>query len=239
VAAADAIGGAAYDGAAADGARVTFTIAADGSRVSSYEITHAAGVNCQLNAIGSAPDWPGAPITSNAFDYTFGTRILFRGAFTGAQSATGTFRLYDPGTSSAAACDTGTVSWTATTTATPPSAGGTGSTGGGSGSTGTSTPATSGSTPKPRYATRVVFRKLSKARLGGKLSSADKACVAGRTVILWLGRRRVASARTHSNAAYSLARGTKLRGHKVSVTVAARTLANAVCSAASSKTVTV
>lgn len=143
---ADPIAGATYNGVAADGATVTFTVSSDGTLVDSYKVSGVHVGACQFVGEGDTGIWPGAPIANDAFEYQFYDAILFAGTFPGAQSASGTFRFYDPATSETAACDTGSVSWTATTTATPPSSGSGGGSGTGTGSgSGTGTGAGSGS----------------------------------------------------------------------------------------------
>jgi hypothetical protein len=226
---APAVPGATYSGTAADGAHISFTVSSDGTLVSAYQVTNAHGTaadgsGCAYFGGGDAGVWSGAPITNNAFSYTAGTAIVFTGVFKGAQSAQGTFRFSNPSSSANPGCDTGTVNWTAATTARPPA---------GSGST---TTATGGRTSKKKksVATRVVFRRLSSKRLGGWLTSSQRRCRPGRTVYLWRGSKRVATARTTSTGHYSFKLSRSLRGRAVRAAVRSRTISNAVCAAGSS-----
>jgi hypothetical protein len=224
-AAADPIPGATYSGVAADGARLTLKVSSDGTIVTSYRITNVKTNSCQFTAEGDEGAWEGAPIVNNAFEYRYYDAILFRGSFPGVQSASGQFRLYNHASAATAACDTGTVSWTVTTAARPPS----GSSGPGAPGRGTGPNAT-----KHRFATRMAFRKLSRTRLGGRIISSTKACRAGRTVILWRGSRRVASTKSKADGSYSFARSAAVRGRRVRASSTARTIRAGICSAGSS-----
>ena len=230
---ADAIPGAVYAGSAQDGASVTLTVASDGTSVTAYRISNVPGSTCTFNAEGDARIWEGAPIVDGAFDYALEDAIVLHGTFPGAQTAAGTFRFDDHATAATPACDTGTVSWTASTTAAPPASSGGGGQPGGSQPSGPS-----GARPapaKPRFATHVTFRRLSRTRLGGKLSSASRSCRAGRLVTLWRGQRRVATTRTRSDGSFGFARAKSLRGRDVRAAAPASTLKGAVCAAGSSR----
>ena len=236
-AAADPVPGATYNGVAADGANVTFTVSPDGTLVDSYRFTNVTANGCQFTAEGDKGVWEGAPIANNAFDYELSTAtaISFRGTFPGAQTASGTLRLHDAATSTTPACDTGTIAWTANTTATPPSGtGGSGGGGSGSGGGGNGTGSSGGGGSKHVFATRVTLRKLSSKRLGGRLSSSSGACRAGATVILWRGQRRFARTKTKANGTYWFARSKAVRGRRVRASVLARTVKAGVCAAGSS-----
>lgn len=203
---------------------MTFTVSSDGTIVTSYRITNVHADNCQFTAEGDQGVWEGAPIVNNAFQYTYYDAILFRGTFPGAQSASGQFRLYNHATSATAACDTGTVSWTATTATSPTGSSGTGGPGRGTGP----------NAAKHHFATRVALRKLSTKRLGGRISSANKACRAGRTVILWRGSHRVASTKSKTDGSYSFVRSASVRGRRVRASSAVRTIRAGICAAGSS-----
>ena len=223
---ADPVPGATYNGMAADGANVTFTVSPDGTLVDSYRITNVIANGCQFTAEGDKGVWEGAPIVNNAFSYQLGDAIFFQGTFPGAQSASGTFRLHT------GACETGTVAWTVKTTANPPppATGGPPGTGGGGGGTGSS----GGGGSKHVFVTRVTLRKLSSKRLGGRISSPSGACRAGATVILWRGQRRFARTKTKANGTYWFARSNAIRGRRVRASVLKRTVTAGVCAAGSS-----
>ncbi|HZV73369.1 MAG TPA: hypothetical protein VFF79_06605 [Conexibacter sp.] len=227
LAGADGIAGATYTGVPNGGGAITFTVAADGTSLTSYRISDVAGSTCTFNAEGDAGIWEGAPIVDGWFEYRLHDAILLRGTFPGAQSASGTFRFSNHATQATAACDTGTVGWTATTTAAPPPSPTTGSPG--------ATPG--GGTPavKPRFATRVVLRRLSRTRLGGRIQSRGSACRAGRTVTLWRGPRRIATTRSRADGTYSFARKAVVRNRRVRASVPARAGATAVCAPGSSR----
>ena len=231
---ADPIAGATYSGLAADGARVTFTVSPDGTLVDSYRITNVHGDTCLFTAAGEQTEWEGAPIVNNAFQYRLYDAILFQGTFPGTQSASGTFRLYDHATGARRACDTGTVGWTASTTAHPSptgpgwSAGPGGGTGGGSGANG-------GRANRHVFVTRVTLRKLSSKRLAGRISSTSGACRAGRTVVLWLRTHRFTTTRTKANGTFWFARSKAVRARQVRASVLSRTVRAGVCAAGSSK----
>jgi hypothetical protein len=220
--------GASYDGMAADGASVHFTVSPDGTIVDSYEITGVHGNTCVFTAEGIQGGWPGAPIGGNQFHYQLGPNIDFHGVFNGRQSASGTFRLYDEATSQKPVCDTGSVSWTATTTTAPPASGVLGSSGSGVGAG----PSGSG---KTTFATRVALRRASQRMLGGSVTSTRASCRAGRTIVLWQGRKRVSSTKTSAKGIFSFSRSTKTRGRAVRASVLAKSQPTAVCGAGSSK----
>jgi len=226
---ADAIPGATYAGVAQDGGKVSFTIAADGTSVTAYRISDVPGSTCTFNAEGDARAWEGAPIVDGWFDYRLEDAIAFRGRFPGPQTAAGTFRFDNPATTATAACDTGTVAWTATTATPPPGGGSSGSPGGPTGSGAGTGPAT------PRFATRVAFRRLSRTRLGGRIRSASRACRAHRRVTLWRGQRRIATTHAHADGSFAFARSARLHGRDVRAAAAARTLRGGICAAGSSR----
>jgi len=229
---ADAIAGAAYAGTAADGATVRFAIAADGTSVTSYRISDVPGSTCTFNAEGDASVWEGAPIVDGAFDYALEDAIAFHGTFPGAQTAAGTFRFFNHATAATPACDSGTVSWSATTTATPAAAGGGGAQGGGSQTSGSG----GGPAPAPpRFATRVTLGRLSRTRLGGHVGSGVRACRGGRVVTLWRGQQRIATTRTRADGSFRFARSARVRGRRVRASTPLRTVKGALCTAGSSR----
>jgi hypothetical protein len=176
---------------------------------------------CQFFSAADSQGWDGALISNNAFAYRYSDAIEFSGTFPGAQSASGTYRV-NVQPSGGTRCDTGVVRWTATTTATPPPGTGPGAPG---------NPGT-GSGPHSKFATRVVLRKLSQKRAGGRITSPNKLCVGrGRTVILWRGSRRIASTKTRADGSYWFARTAAVRKHRVRASVPA----TALCAAGSSK----
>jgi hypothetical protein len=229
---ADPIGGATYRGVAADGAMVQFTVSSDGTLVNSYAIS---GVNgqvpgggtCQFVAEGQNGTWEGAPIANKAFGYQLRNQILFQGTFNGAQAASGIFQLYSPAGNGSPACDTGTVSWTATTTATP--GGGPGGQGGGSGQGGNG-----GGGHKSIFLTRITFRKASTQLLLGQIKSSHGTCRAGRTVVLWMGRHRIASTKSKAGGKFSFARAARIRGRAVRASTPAKNMPAGSCAAGSS-----
>jgi len=254
-AAAQPVAGATYSGTAADGGSVTFTVSSDGTLVDSYEISGVSGMEpnggtCSFLGEGELGDWPGAPITGEVFSYDIGSSLHFQGSFTGAQAASGTFRFDDPAAGTAPACDTGVVTWSAATAATPPVSGG-GAGGGGTGGSGTGGSGTGGggtggsgtggsgsgrtAPPSTRSVTsRVVLRRLAGDRVGGTVQSNALVCRAWRTVFLWRGSKRVRSVRTGARGVYSLAVWRGIRGRPVRATVAERRHAGITCAAGSS-----
>ncbi|MGO9899305.1 MAG: hypothetical protein ACLP0J_06365 [Solirubrobacteraceae bacterium] len=243
---ADAIPDATYSFLAPGGESVTFTVSADGTIVNSYNITavgqEAGGNTCDFHAEGDSGVWQGAPIVNDTFQYSLGDDIIFDGQFTGAQSAAGTFRLYDPPLGSAPACDTGTLDWTATTTATPPGqqSTGSGSGAGGSGSGGGGKSSGSGSKPgaqhaKATYRSRVTLRKASRVKFVGQITVAIAACRADRTVTLWIGPKRAATTRSRANGSFSFRRSAATHGEPVRASASRRNLAGAICAAGTSR----
>jgi hypothetical protein len=227
--------GATYNGRTADGAYVRFTVSANGKQVDAYEITGVIGDTCQFSAEGNQPAFPGAPITGNGFTYGFDGAFSFSGKFNGAQSASGTYHFHRNAVGTQPGCDSGVVSWTATTTAKPgasPTPGGTSPTPGTSSTSGT--PGTPG---MATVKTRVSLRKMALARLGGQITAARGTCTRSRIVTLWRGNKKIRSTRSGNRGSYSFARTASVRGRRVHVTVAKSTVTGAICSAASSKTV--
>ena len=229
--------GATYTGTAADGAQVKFTVSSDGTLVTSYYLVGVPGNDCSFYTNAEGPEWPGTPIAQNAFDYEHtgsglvATSISFRGSFPGPQSASGTFNLHQDATSDSPACDTGTVNWTATTSAQPPATGsGPGSGPGGS----TGSGAGGGAGHRLAFATRIHLRRLSRALVGGRISSPNLTCRARRRVYLWRGSRRIASTMSKANGSYAFPRSAAIRGRRVRVSLPGRTVDAGTCMAASS-----
>ena len=227
---ATAIPGATYNGTLPQGGTLTFTVSADGTLVASYAVSRILGNGCVFTGGGVTPPagpWPGAPIVGNTFSYAAGTAIVFQGTFSGAQTATGTVRFSHPAGPGGvpAACDTGTVSWTASTTSTPPSGGG-----GGNGGNNNN----NGNSGKHHFTTRLKFRRMSLKLDGGQVLSATKACRAGRQVILWHAKKRIGKTKATKAGKFSFRRTSKLRGHSIRASVAARTVGAGICMAGSS-----
>lgn len=104
-----------YSGTHAGGGTVTLTLTADGSGVWNFIIGGpVAGDTCTFSGSTIAFTQP-LPIVNHAFSFSSGTTTL-NGSFPGVQQASGSFRL---GTFSPFSCDSGTVSWTARTSASP------------------------------------------------------------------------------------------------------------------------
>ena len=228
-----AIPGATYNAQLPDGGILSFTVSSDGTIVSSYQVTHINGNNCVFTGGGDTVTggWPGAPIVGNSFSYVSPTLATFQGTFTGAQSAAGTIEFAHPAGPGGvpAACDTGSVSWTATTTATPPPGGGNGNGNSGGGGSGNH----NGNSGKHHFTTTVKFRRLSTKSDGGQVSSTG-ACRASRKVILWRGKRRLETTKTSKSGRFSFRRTAKLRGHSIRTSVTARTVGAGICMAGSS-----
>ncbi len=242
IAAATAIPGASYAGTTSKGGSIQFTISSDGTIVNSYQVfglhgTYPNGNGCALEAGGAAGVWEGAAIVDNSFQYSLGTNNLWQGTFPGAQSASGTIRLFIPGSPSGA-CDSGTLTWTATTAATPPGGGGGGGGTPPGGGGGGGTPPGGGHKPtkkSPTYATRLELRRLSRTKLAGRISSSDRMCRADRKVLVWIGAKRAGSTRSKSNGTFSFARTNSMRGQHVRVSVSAQKLRDGLCGAGTSK----
>jgi hypothetical protein len=235
-AAADPVPGAVYTGVASDGARLKFTVSPDGTLVTEYQIFEAPGNNCVFYSNGEAGVFQGSPIEQNSFTFQNGDSTLIQGSFSGAQSVSGTFALHQDAIGSTPACDTGTVSWTATTTATPPPGSGGGSGGSGSSGSGGSGGAGGGGggNRKHIFTTRIVLHKPSSKTLNGQVMSPKGACRAGRTVYLWRGSRRIASTKSRAGGKFSFALTKGIRGRRVRASAKARNIQAGACAAGSS-----
>ena len=224
-----AIPGATYSGVASNRGTVTFTVSADGTIIQSFAISPMFGMSCEI-FVGAANvgEWPGAPIVDNAFDYEAPSLMSFKGTFSGAQSATGTIELTQPGPPPE--CDTGVVTWTASTTATPPPPGG----GNGNGNGGGNGGGGKGGGGKHQFASHVVLRKVSPRLYGGHITSVNRACATGRKVVLWRGARRIATTKSKAGGKFSFVRSPKVHGLRVRASVAARAVKAGICMAGSS-----
>jgi len=115
-ASANHIAGATYNGTS-QGGTVSFTVTPDGSGISNFNVGGPIqGDFCTFSNITTNYVQP-LPITNHTFSDTTAP-FTVTGSFPGVQSASGTFRMK---TSGPYPCDTGDVSWNATTTAQPPS----------------------------------------------------------------------------------------------------------------------
>lgn len=110
--------GATYTGTHQAGGPVEFDVNADGTAITRIRRGDLPGNGCTF---GESTTTGSIPITDHAFSFG-GTSSAFQfsGSFHGAQVAQGTLRLrtFGPG-----ACDSGTVTWTASTTTPPPGGG--------------------------------------------------------------------------------------------------------------------
>jgi hypothetical protein len=204
---------------------VTFTLSPDGTLVTSYRITGVVGGGCQFTGEGDSGVWPGAPVESGGFRYQLGDALVFQGTFTGAQVAAGTFDFHHDATSAAPSCDSGTVSWTATTATTPsPGSGGGGGIGGGG----------VGGHHEPTFATRVTLRRASTTMLRGQIRSPNRACLAGRKVILWRGKHRIRTAKSNGRGKFTFARTASMRNRAIRASTPALTVRAGACAAGSS-----
>jgi hypothetical protein len=226
--------GATYTGTHAGGGTIEFTVSADGTRLDSYRIRDVPGDTCIFNAGGDKGEWEGAPIIDHAFEYRlYDSSLILRGAFAGAQSASGTLRMSNqavPGVKPA--CDTGTVAWTASTTATPPAAA----------PQAASSPSGPAASPtaavRTSFGTSVALRRLGKTRLAGRIGSAHRGCRSKRRVTLKRGSTTIRSTLSRADGTFQFPRSGSVRGRQVRATVAARAGATVACAAGSSKRVT-
>jgi hypothetical protein len=236
----DEIPGAAYSGTLPDGATVEFTVSGDGTRLVAYRISDVQGDTCKFTAQGREGSWE-TPVANHAFHYTlYVNSVDFMGRFDGDQSATGTFRMHNDAVGAKPACDSGTVSWTATTTASPAGSGGPGpGDRGGASGTGT-TGATGGSAlgeARKRFHTSVTLHTKSRRTLAGRISSASVSCRARRRVVLKRGSRTLASAMSRADGSFRFTRSKASRGRAVRAVARARNGSTATCIAGSSKPV--
>lgn len=109
------IPGATYNGTHAGGGTVSFTVTADGGGLSSFTVGGPVQGNICTFGGSTVTFVQPLPIVNHAFNSSSGTTTL-SGAFTGVQQASGSFRIKTFGPFS---CDSGNVSWTARTSASP------------------------------------------------------------------------------------------------------------------------
>jgi hypothetical protein len=220
----DGIPGATYTGTASDGATITFTVSPDGTIVDQYSITGVSGAEpsggtCQFTAAGDNGVWEGAPIEGNVFAYNLGDAIILDGSFTGPQAASGSFRLYDAAAGSDPSCDTGTVSWTATTSS-PPRGGSPGS--------------------KLTVLTTIVLHRRGSEKFVGSLRTSSGACRVKRRVSLVAGRKRLARMRTSRHGSFTFVlRKVPNKYTLIRASVSEVSTASVLCAPASSKFITI
>jgi len=103
------IPGASYVGTHSDGGEVSFRVALDGTTIRSFRVEDYETEFCDVEFIQHTA---GAPIVNHAFTFSSGLlEFSYSGTFPGVQVAQGTFNDTE--------CDTGTLTWTARTTASP------------------------------------------------------------------------------------------------------------------------
>jgi Ca2+-binding RTX toxin-like protein len=104
------IGGATYNGTLTGSGPMSFTVSRDGSEITSLTIPGPIpGNSCTYSNVSG---FYFVEIANHSFDDSR-PPVYFSGSFRGKQSASGTFRIDSSG------CDTGSLSWNATTTASP------------------------------------------------------------------------------------------------------------------------
>lgn len=109
------IPGATYTGTHAAGGTVSFTLSADGSGLTSFTVGGPVPGNICTFGGSTVTFVQPLPIVNHAFNSSSGTTTL-NGSFPGVQQASGSFRIK---TFPPFSCDSGTVSWTARTSASP------------------------------------------------------------------------------------------------------------------------
>lgn len=109
------IPGATYNGTHAGGGTVSFTLTADGSGLTSFTVGGPVQGNICTFGGSTITFVQPLPIVNHAFNSSSGTTTL-NGSFPGVQQASGSFRIK---TFPPFSCDSGPVSWTASTTASP------------------------------------------------------------------------------------------------------------------------
>ena len=114
------IAGATYNGTeSAGGSAVSFAVTGDGAGIANFSIAGPLpGSSCTFSNVQTTFGTP-VPIVNDAFTSSSSSFVL-AGSFPGPQSAQGTLQVR----STFSGCSTGTVAWSATTTA-PPNASGT------------------------------------------------------------------------------------------------------------------
>jgi hypothetical protein len=110
------IPGATYTGNHSAGGTMSFTVTADGSGLSNFNVVGPIpGNTCTFSGSGTTYVQP-LPIVNHAFNDTT-PPLTASGSFNARQSATGTFRIQQSGPP--VSCTTPTFTWNATTTASP------------------------------------------------------------------------------------------------------------------------
>ena len=104
------IPGATYTGTFSGGGTVDFSVTPTGDAVTGFHVANASGQGCTILEATAGGQ---TPIVNHAFNVT-SSLFNFSGKFNDVQGAVGTF-----GTNQAAGCSTGTLNWTATTSASP------------------------------------------------------------------------------------------------------------------------
>jgi hypothetical protein len=112
-AAAHHIKAATYNGTHSGGGSISFTVTGDGSGISRVAATNVPAGSCTFEESTTEYATP-LPIQNHAFSDTT-PQMSFSGSFPGVQAARGTVRI----TSSNPPCDSGDLTWNATTTASP------------------------------------------------------------------------------------------------------------------------
>jgi hypothetical protein len=105
------INGATYNGTVTSGGTIQFTVTADGSAVTQITVQNLRGNGCTLPSQTSPVR---IPISGDPHGFSLVGQQSVTGTFHADQAAQGTLRYQSFGRG---ACDTGVVSWTATTTA--------------------------------------------------------------------------------------------------------------------------
>ncbi len=102
------IPGATYIGTHSGGGAVIFDVSADGSTITRFRVENYKTEFCDVAVF----ELPGAPIVNNSFSFSSAAlKFSYSGTFPGVQLAQGTFNDTE--------CATGTLTWTARTTASP------------------------------------------------------------------------------------------------------------------------
>lgn len=109
------VGGAAYAGTHSGGGAVEFKVSEDGSKVEDFKITSITGDTCTQGEF----NWPrDIPINGDTFSDTLAGSTV-TGSFPSLGEAQGTFKMFLPPDDPAPACQSETLTWTATTPDTP------------------------------------------------------------------------------------------------------------------------
>src|SRR6266511_2335051 len=108
------IPGATYTGTHSGGGTLEFTVAGDGSGITSFKINNIPGDVCTFSEWSVTFSQGNIPITNHSFSYDItsgnGQGSSFSGTFPGTQSAQGSFRRAF-GLPGLPRCDSGTLTW--------------------------------------------------------------------------------------------------------------------------------